>query len=85
MEETPSATQMIIAELQFHSSDSLRRGTVDFCVHHGKAQKERERVRSEEKGSVVSQSRPFHGVSRVCVCVNMLVFSKSVATLDTSL
>lgn len=67
VEETPSAAQMIIAELQFHSSDSLRWGTVDFlCIME--LQREWEKERSEEKGSVVSQSRPFHGVLSVCVC-----------------
>lgn len=66
VEETPSAAQMIIAELQFHSSDSLRWGTVDFlCIME--RQREGEKERSEEKGSVVSQSRPFHGVLSVCV------------------
>lgn len=67
VEETPSAAQMIIAELQFHSSDSLRWGTVDFlCIME--LQREWEKERSEEKGSAVSQSRPFHGVLSVRVC-----------------
>lgn len=82
VEETPSAAQMIIAELQFHSSDSLRWGTVDFlCIME--LQREWEKERSEEKGSVVSVTS-FSWCS-LCVFVNMPVFSKSVGTLGTFL
>lgn len=69
VEETPSAAQMIIAELQFHSSDSLRWGTVDFCVHHGKAKRERE-VWGEGQRCVSVTSFWWRAVSvRVCLWI----------------
>lgn len=42
-----------------------------------------QREQSEEKGRVVSQSRPFGGVLSVHVSMNVPIFSKSIGTLDT--
>lgn len=62
VEETPSAAQMIIAELQFHSSDSLCWGTVDFCVHRGM------RERGLRKRAALCLSHVLLVACSLCVC-----------------